>query len=142
MGVLGVVEIDKIENGKIKLFNELEGWGFITDSNGKDVYFHTSRIEGIKKDPTEVKKVSFIRETGPKGPRVFKLYLYLFDKQEIIYRVLYKREDRDPHLIIFSTGTVDEIKYPKNFKTIRFQKKIGAEWLECSDPKFLKTESA
>lgn len=32
--------------GKIKMFNATRGFGFITGDDGKDVYVHTSAVEG------------------------------------------------------------------------------------------------
>jgi len=133
------------ENGKIKLFNQLGGWGFITDKNGHDVFFHKNYIDqnGFKKIPASGDEVVFIREIGKKGPRAFRWFFKDKEQQQEqqIYRVIYRRTGTlQP--IIFSTGKVDEIKYPKNFETIRFQKKVGLEWLECSDPRLKETESA
>jgi CspA family cold shock protein len=32
--------------GKVKMFNAARGFGFITGEDGKDVYVHTTAIEG------------------------------------------------------------------------------------------------
>ena len=32
--------------GKVKMFNAARGFGFITGEDGKDIYVHTSAIEG------------------------------------------------------------------------------------------------
>lgn len=32
--------------GKVKMFNAARGFGFITGDDGKDVYVHTTAIEG------------------------------------------------------------------------------------------------
>lgn len=122
------------EKGVIKLFNQLEGYGFITDSKKKDVFFHRNYLRGSKKEPKTGDQVLFIREPGPKGPRA---KFWAFTKEQTVYRVLYKRHIDDNNWIVFSTGTVDRIIHPTNFEQIRFQNKTESGWLECSDPRLL-----
>lgn len=33
-------------NGKVKMFNAARGFGFITGEDGKDVYVHSTAVEG------------------------------------------------------------------------------------------------
>ena len=33
-------------NGKVKMFNSARGFGFITGEDGKDVYVHSTAIQG------------------------------------------------------------------------------------------------
>ncbi|MCW6160247.1 MAG: cold shock domain-containing protein [Candidatus Micrarchaeales archaeon] len=32
--------------GKVKMYNAVRGFGFITGDDGKDVYFHSTAVEG------------------------------------------------------------------------------------------------
>lgn len=52
--------------GTVKFFDEGKGFGFITGSDGKDYYVHSSKIkEGVS--ITEGDKVSFKAVEGDKG---------------------------------------------------------------------------
>ena len=54
--------------GKVKMFNTARGFGFITGDDGKDVYVHTSSIEGgATLSPGDA--VEYEVETGEKGLR-------------------------------------------------------------------------
>ena len=56
-------------SGKVKWFNEKKGYGFITTSEGKDVFVHYSGIasEGFK-TLAEGQDVTFDLTEGSKGP--------------------------------------------------------------------------
>jgi CspA family cold shock protein len=54
--------------GKVKMFNTARGFGFITGDDGKDVYVHTSAIEGGEAlSIGDV--VEYDVESGERGPR-------------------------------------------------------------------------
>ncbi len=54
--------------GKVKMFNVERGFGFITGDDGKDVYVHTSKIEGgVALAPGDA--VEYEVEAGERGPR-------------------------------------------------------------------------
>jgi len=47
-----------------------KGFGFIDTGNGKDLFFHTTNVEGSGYDSLrEGQKVSYNEGRGPKGPR-------------------------------------------------------------------------
>ena len=47
-----------------------KGFGFIEDGSGKDMFFHSSAVEGTSFDQlTEGQRVSYNVGEGPKGPR-------------------------------------------------------------------------
>ena len=47
-----------------------KGFGFIEDGTGKDMFFHSSAVEGAGfEDLHEGQRVSFNVGQGPKGPR-------------------------------------------------------------------------
>jgi CspA family cold shock protein len=46
-----------------------KGFGFIEDGTGKDLFFHSSSVEGISFDElTEGQRVTYNVGSGPKGP--------------------------------------------------------------------------
>lgn len=55
--------------GTIKKLTD-KGFGFIALGNGKDIFFHSGDLEGVRYDELqEGQKVSFVEGRGPKGPR-------------------------------------------------------------------------
>ena len=55
--------------GTIKRITQ-KGFGFIEDGSGKDMFFHSSSVEGARfEDLHEGQRVSFTVGEGPKGPR-------------------------------------------------------------------------
>jgi len=56
--------------GTVKWFNDSKGYGFITGSNGEDVFVHYSAIsmDGFK-SLKEGDQVQFDVVDGPKGPQ-------------------------------------------------------------------------
>lgn len=63
--------------GKIKRLirgREGRGFGFITNEDGKEVFFHRSALEGVDFDALEEgDSVEFNLERGPKGPRAVNI---------------------------------------------------------------------
>jgi CspA family cold shock protein len=61
--------------GKVKMFNAARGFGFITGEDGKDVYVHTTSIEGgaalAVGDAVEYEVVA--GERGPAAKNVKKI---------------------------------------------------------------------
>ena len=55
--------------GTIKRITD-KGFGFIDDGTGKDMFFHSSCLEGVTYDQLrEGQRVSYEVGQGPKGPR-------------------------------------------------------------------------
>ena len=60
----------KMHNGKIKKLVRERGFGFISDTDGREVFFHQSSLIDAKFDDlTEDKEVTFEVENSLKGPR-------------------------------------------------------------------------
>ncbi|NIP84244.1 MAG: cold shock domain-containing protein [Planctomycetales bacterium] len=55
--------------GTIKRLTD-KGFGFIDAGGEKDMFFHSSNLEGVRYDELrEGQRVSFTEGQGPKGPR-------------------------------------------------------------------------
>ena len=59
------------EKGTVKFFNGLKGFGFITDSTGKDYFVHSSNLNGSV--ISEGTKVEFEARQGKKGPEAINV---------------------------------------------------------------------
>jgi len=57
---------EKVQTGTVKFFNREKGFGFITRSDDKDIFFHVSEIQG--QEPMDGDKVEFGVGSGKKGP--------------------------------------------------------------------------
>jgi CspA family cold shock protein len=65
---------DRMAEGVIKKKLADKGFGFIDIGGGKDIFFHTSAVEGVRfEDLKEGQRVSFTEGQGPKGPRAEKV---------------------------------------------------------------------
>ena len=58
-----------MKQGTVKWFNAEKGFGFIEIEGEKDVFVHSSAIEGsgLRKSLEEGQKVQFETEKGPRG---------------------------------------------------------------------------
>ena len=60
--------------GTIKKRLADKGFGFIDVGGGKDIFFHSSAVEGVRfEDLREGQRVSYTEGQGPKGPRAEKV---------------------------------------------------------------------
>jgi CspA family cold shock protein len=58
-----------VAEGTIKRLTD-KGFGFISTGSGKDLFFHSSALEGVTfEELREGQRVSFTEGEGPKGPR-------------------------------------------------------------------------
>lgn len=63
-----------MHTGKIKKLIRDRGFGFISDTDGREVFFHQSSLEGITFDTlNEDQEVEFEVENSPKGPRAINV---------------------------------------------------------------------
>jgi cold shock protein len=60
--------------GKIKKIVQERGFGFISDTDGREIFFHQSGLIEAKFDTLkEEQKVEFEIENSPKGPRAISI---------------------------------------------------------------------
>jgi len=66
-----------MHTGKVKKLIRERGFGFISDTDGREVFFHQSGLTGeVKFDSlTEEQSVEFDIENSPKGPRAINIKL-------------------------------------------------------------------
>ncbi len=58
-----------MHTGKIKKVVRERGFGFISDTDGREVFFHRNSLDGLNFEGIkEGQDVSFEVENGPKGP--------------------------------------------------------------------------
>jgi len=63
-----------MHNGKIKKVVVERGFGFISDTDGREIFFHRSGLkEGQFDSLKEEQKVEFDVENSPKGPRAINV---------------------------------------------------------------------
>ena len=55
-----------MKTGTVKFYNSSKGFGFITQDEGNDIFFHVSEIQG--EPPQDGDKVEFDVGEGKKGP--------------------------------------------------------------------------
>jgi CspA family cold shock protein len=63
-----------MHNGKIKKLVRERGFGFISDRDGREVFFHRSSLVDVTFDALhEEQDVTFEVEQSPKGPRAINV---------------------------------------------------------------------
>jgi CspA family cold shock protein len=65
-----------MHKGKIKQVVRERGFGFISDTDGREVFFHRSGLVGVNFEAlNEEQEVDFEIENSPKGPRAINIQL-------------------------------------------------------------------
>lgn len=59
------------EKGTVKFFNVSKGFGFITGTNGKDYFIHSSELNGV--NLVDGASVEFETRQGQKGMEAFNV---------------------------------------------------------------------
>lgn len=63
-----------MHTGKIKKVVRERGFGFISDTDGRELFFHQSSLQEITFDQlNEEQEVEFEVEKSPKGPRAINI---------------------------------------------------------------------
>ena len=57
-----------MSKGKVKFFNTSKGFGFITQDEGEDLFFHVSELQSPSKHANEGDVVEYEVGEGRKGP--------------------------------------------------------------------------
>ncbi len=64
-----------MHSGKVKKVVRERGFGFISDTDGREVFFHQSGLVGVTFDALkEEQDVEFDIEQSPKGPRAINVH--------------------------------------------------------------------
>jgi CspA family cold shock protein len=65
-----------MHSGKVKKVVRERGFGFISDTDGREVFFHQSGLVGVTFDALkEEQDVEFDIEQSPKGPRAINVHV-------------------------------------------------------------------
>jgi len=65
-----------MHTGKIKKLVSDRGFGFISDTDGRELFFHQSSLMDVKfSDLTENQEVEFEIEKSEKGPRAANVHI-------------------------------------------------------------------
>ncbi len=62
-------------NGTVKFYNAIKGFGFITNENGEDIFFHRSNVKntGFRDTLVQGDKVEFEEKAEQKGKRAYNI---------------------------------------------------------------------